>query len=111
MKLAEYLDMLSWSQADLAREAKVSSQSVSRALSGRRISRRVAFNVVAALSKAIGRKLMLPEVEGLQVVPLKRRKVARSKKADATSKIDTAASSSEESGRLLRKGKEQQSGS
>lgn len=49
MRLNEYLDMYSWSQADLAREASISVQSVARALEGDTITRRNANSIVAAI--------------------------------------------------------------
>jgi transcriptional regulator with XRE-family HTH domain len=74
MRLNGYLDTLCWSQAELSRRARVSSQSISRALSGEKVSRRVASAIVQAISEEVGRKLTLNDVEGLQVVTLRRRR-------------------------------------
>jgi hypothetical protein len=73
MKLGGYLDTLSWSQAELSRRAKVSVGSISRALAGDRVSRRVADAIVQALSKGLGRRLTLDDVD-IQIVGFKRRK-------------------------------------
>jgi len=83
---------LLWSQAELSRRAKVSVQSVSRILAGEKVSRRVASQIIQALSVGIGRRLTADDVD-IDVVGYKRRRrsaaavegseksVAKSKKA------------------------------
>jgi DNA-binding XRE family transcriptional regulator len=52
-KLADYLDMFSWSQADLARAADVSPHCIRRALRGEPIARRNAAKIAAALTERL----------------------------------------------------------
>ena len=51
-RLAEFLNENAWSQADLAREAGISTGSISRALKGDIITRRSANAIVSALDRA-----------------------------------------------------------
>jgi transcriptional regulator with XRE-family HTH domain len=74
MRLADHLDTLCWSQRDLARNAKVSAQSVSRALSGERVSRRIALAILQAVSVGYGRKMTIDDIVDLKIVTLKRRR-------------------------------------
>ena len=79
MRLSEYLNRFSWSQADLAREADISVSSVARALSGQAISRRNANAIIEALDKqhrtlgATGH-ITLSSVRGLHITELKRKR-------------------------------------
>lgn len=73
MKLADYLDQLCWSQADLARAAGISAQSIQRSLSGNKLTRRTALAIVTALSEATGKKLQLSDISDLKVTPVRRR--------------------------------------
>jgi transcriptional regulator with XRE-family HTH domain len=74
MRLVEYLNQLCWSQADLARKAGVSSNSVQRALDGQRLSRRVAAAIVTALGAGTGKALQVKDVSDLRIVTVRRRK-------------------------------------
>jgi transcriptional regulator with XRE-family HTH domain len=77
MKLADYLNNYGWSQADLAREADISPQTVARALAGETLSRRNAAKIVDALDRkwqthAKGH-LTLASIRGLKVTDLRRK--------------------------------------
>jgi hypothetical protein len=79
MRLADYLDMFTWSQADLAREAEVSTHCVSRAINGKRIARRNAQKIIDALNRkfaAQGAKayIGMGSIKGLQIAELQRKK-------------------------------------
>lgn len=74
MKLADYLDIFSWSQKDLAKHAHVSPASVSRALHGDKVSRRIANAMAATISKELGQTVRVPDLDGLAVMSLRRRK-------------------------------------
>ncbi len=79
MKLADYLDMFSWSQADLARESDVSTHCVSRAINGKRIARRNAQKILEALNQQFqtqGGKahISMISIKGLQIADLQRKK-------------------------------------
>jgi hypothetical protein len=74
MKLIDYLNQLSWSQADLARHAKVSNSSVHRALKGDKLSRRVAAAIQETIATNIKQAELRPVISDLKVVPVKRKK-------------------------------------
>jgi hypothetical protein len=79
MRLSEYLDRFSWSQADLAREADINSQTVARALSGDTISRRNANAIVRAVGTQWTRQGMsghitLASIRGLHITGLRRKR-------------------------------------
>lgn len=83
MKLADYLDMFSWSQADLAREADVSTHCVSRAINGKTIARRNAQKILEALNRqfqAQGGKAFIGmgSIKGLQIAALQHKSPKRS---------------------------------
>ncbi len=78
MKLADYLNMFSWSQADLARAAEVSTHCVSRAINGKPIARRNAQKILEALNRqfqAQGAKayIGMGSIKGLQIADLQRK--------------------------------------
>ena len=79
MMLADYLNMFSWGQADLAREAEVSTHTVSRALNGEKIARRNAQKIVEALDRKFqgqGAKghIAMGSIKGLKIAELQRKK-------------------------------------
>ena len=67
MKLEEYRTILSWSQAELARQAGINSSSVGKAERGDVISARVARSICNALSTALGRQILARDIDGLKV--------------------------------------------
>jgi hypothetical protein len=78
-KLADYLDMFSWSQADLARAADVSPHCVRRALQGETIARRNAAKIAAALTARLNGQggnghIGVQSIQGLQVADLHHKK-------------------------------------
>ena len=82
MKLAEYLDRFSWSQAELSRQANVSPQCVRRALAGEKIARRNAEKIVAALDRKFqtqGAKahITMGSIKGLQIRDLRHKQPAQ----------------------------------
>lgn len=81
MKLSGYLDMLCWSQKELARKAGVSVQVVNRAINGEKVARRSALAIAETIASATGKKMIVADIEGLEVVALKHRKKAEKKKA------------------------------
>lgn len=79
MRLSDYLDRFSWSQAQLARAAGVSPQSVARALKGETITRRNAEAIIEALQrkfKAQGLKgaVTMASIKGLHISNLRRKR-------------------------------------
>jgi DNA-binding Xre family transcriptional regulator len=77
MRLADYLDSLSWSQTDLAREADISSSTIARALKSETISRRNANAICLALSRGLKRPIVLSDVSELHITGLKRPRKAK----------------------------------
>jgi transcriptional regulator with XRE-family HTH domain len=82
LKLDEYLNQFSWSQAQCAREADVSVSVVGRVLKGERISRRNAEKLVKAIdaklkSQGVHERVTLDSVDGLIISDLKRKRRAK----------------------------------
>lgn len=79
LPLDKYLDQLSWSQADLARQAEISVSVVRRVLNGEAISRRNAKKIVQALDENLhaqgegNEHMTLANVEGIQISELHRK--------------------------------------
>ncbi len=67
MTLEEYRGLLSWSQAELARQAGLNNQTVSNAERGEPISSKTALAICNALSKALGRQILAKDIDGLNV--------------------------------------------
>ena len=67
MKLEEYRRQLGWSQAELARQAGISSPTVSKAESGESINGRSAILICKALGRALGTPVGIDEIEGWTV--------------------------------------------
>jgi len=79
LTLEQYLNRLSWSQAELCRQADVSEGVVRRALKGEKIARRNAEKIIAALDwkfQASGAKghIVMGNIKGLQIAELQRKK-------------------------------------
>lgn len=75
--LKDYLDMFSWSQADLAREAQVSTHCVRRALRGEPIARRNASAIADALtarlqSQGVKGTIGVQSIHGLKLADVQR---------------------------------------
>ncbi|MBV8801898.1 MAG: XRE family transcriptional regulator [Gammaproteobacteria bacterium] len=71
MKLEDYLNKLSWSQTDLARNADIAVITATHALEGKTVKRFVATKIASALSEALGRKVEVSEIDGLKISPLR----------------------------------------
>jgi DNA-binding XRE family transcriptional regulator len=67
MKLEEYRAMLSWSQAELARQAGLNNQTVSSAEAGNLVSTKTAQAICKALSRTLGRQILARDIEDLNV--------------------------------------------
>jgi transcriptional regulator with XRE-family HTH domain len=67
MTLLAYRESLGWSRAELAREAKLDYQTVTKAENGERITGRSARAIASALSTALGRTISIQEISGLNV--------------------------------------------
>lgn len=67
MTLREYRELLTWSQADLARRAGLNNQTVSKAEAGEVIAAKSARAICEALSQALYRTITTKDIEGLNV--------------------------------------------
>lgn len=67
MTLEQYRGLLSWSQAELARQAGLNNQTVGAAERGDRISSRTARAICKALSEALDRQILARDIEGLNI--------------------------------------------
>jgi|SRR5579871_750585 len=77
MRLRDYLDFFSWSQAKLSKEAGVSPQCIARALDGKAITRRNADAIMAAIQRkcrelGLREGISMASIEGLVVSELTR---------------------------------------
>lgn len=67
MKLEEYRALLSWSQAELARQAGLNNATIGKAENGESISPRTAQAICRALSNALQRQILARDIENLNV--------------------------------------------
>lgn len=58
---------LGWTQAELARQARLAPNTVRKAENGEAISAGTAQAIVEALSRAYGRLILIRDIEGLNV--------------------------------------------
>jgi DNA-binding Xre family transcriptional regulator len=75
MRLADYLDTLSWSQSDLAKQADISTSTVRRAMKAQTISRRNANAICVALSQGLKRRIALADVNELHISGLTKKQL------------------------------------
>jgi tetrahydromethanopterin S-methyltransferase subunit E len=67
MTLKEYCDRLGWPIAELARQARIDWRTANKAISGEPISARAAREIARALSEALGRRIDVGDIEGLNL--------------------------------------------
>ena len=67
MTLREYRELLTWSQADLARNAGLNNQTVSKAEAGELIAAKSARAICETLSRVLQRTITTRDIEGLNV--------------------------------------------
>jgi len=72
MRLSDYLNTLSWSQTDLAKEAGISVSTVRRAMKEQRISRPNARAICDALTRGLKRPIAPSDVNELHITDLNR---------------------------------------
>ncbi len=65
--LIEYREQLGWSRSELAREAKLDYQTVSKAESGEPVTGRSARALATAISKGLKTDITFQDIEGLSV--------------------------------------------
>ncbi len=67
MNLEEFRNSIPWSRAELARQAGLDYQTVTKAENGEAIASKSATAIIKALSRATGRTIQLREIDGLNV--------------------------------------------
>jgi transcriptional regulator with XRE-family HTH domain len=67
MTLEEYRRALGWSISELARRAGVDFNTAKKALSGGQISVKSAGSIANALSEAMGKRIFVTDIAGLNV--------------------------------------------
>jgi transcriptional regulator with XRE-family HTH domain len=67
MTLDEYRRQLGWSIAELARQSRLDTNTVRRALSGESISGRTATALASAISEGLGQTIHYTQIKGLNV--------------------------------------------
>jgi DNA-binding XRE family transcriptional regulator len=67
MKLEGYRELLSWSQAELARQSGLNPATIGKAESGEAVSSASARAICRALSKALQRQILARDIEGFNV--------------------------------------------
>lgn len=67
MTLVELRSQIPWTRGDLARQAGLEYQTVTRAETGEPINVKSAAALVAALSRGLGSKVAFRDIEGLNV--------------------------------------------
>jgi transcriptional regulator with XRE-family HTH domain len=78
MRLKDYLDTLSWSQTELAKQASISASTVRRAMRSETISRDKAKAICEALSRGLKRQIVLSDVNELHITSLQKEPAGRS---------------------------------
>lgn len=67
MNLEDFRNSIPWSRAELARQAGLDYQTVTKAETGEPIASKSAQAILKALSRATGRTIQLRDIEGLNV--------------------------------------------
>ncbi len=67
MTIEEYRTELGWSQAELSRQAKLNPNTVRKAENGEEVSSQTALALTSAFSNALGRKILVRDIDGLIV--------------------------------------------
>lgn len=72
MRIIDYLDRLNWTQTRLSQEAHVSTSTVQRLVQAKSISRQNADKICDTLSRALGYKVELHDVNEVHVIRAER---------------------------------------
>jgi len=67
MTLGDYRRRLSWTQRELAKRTNLDYNTVRKAESGETVSARTALAIAEALSKALGERVLIEDIDGLNV--------------------------------------------
>lgn len=67
MTIEEYRRRLGWSQSELSRRARLNQNTVRKAERGEEVSSATALAITEALSKALGERILVEDVDGLVI--------------------------------------------
>ena len=67
MTIEEYRRRLGWSQRELARRTRLDYNTVRKAESGESVSGRTAVAIAEAFAQALGERVLVEDIEGLNV--------------------------------------------
>jgi transcriptional regulator with XRE-family HTH domain len=65
--ILEYRQILGWSQRELARRTRLDYNTVRKAESGQPVSGRTAVTIAEAFTEALGERILVTDIEGLNV--------------------------------------------
>ncbi|MBV8822759.1 MAG: helix-turn-helix transcriptional regulator [Ktedonobacteraceae bacterium] len=68
MKLQDYRRRLGWSQAELARRAKLNANTVRKAENSEPVSSATAVAIVEALAQALREQILVEDIDNLKVI-------------------------------------------
>ena len=68
MTLDDYRIKCRWSKAELARQARIDTNTLNRAINGIPVSSDTARKLASAISEGLGRSISVEDIEGLNVI-------------------------------------------
>jgi len=68
MKLDDYRIKCRWSKAEMARQARIDTNTLNRAINGIPVSSDTARKLASAISEGLGRSISVEEIEGLNII-------------------------------------------
>jgi len=68
MTLDDYRIECRWSKAEMARQARIDTNTLNRAINGIPVSSDTARKLASAISKGLGRSIRAEEIEGLNII-------------------------------------------
>jgi DNA-binding XRE family transcriptional regulator len=68
MTLDDYRIECRWSKAEMARQARIDTNTLNRAINGIPVSSDTARKLASAISKGLGRSVSVEEIEGLTTI-------------------------------------------
>jgi DNA-binding XRE family transcriptional regulator len=68
MKLDDYRIECRWSKAEMARQARIDTNTLNRAINGIPVSSDTARKLASAISEGLGRSISVEQIEGLNII-------------------------------------------
>ena len=68
MTLEDYRIKCRWSKAEMARQARIDTNTLNRAINGIPVSSDTARKLASAISKGLGYSISVEDIEGLKIV-------------------------------------------